>query len=442
MRYWKVVILAIFVILFVVVASMRSVPRAGDSQSPVGSGDHDHEHSTDEDHSGHDHEHSLKEDDADHGHEHTAGDLPVDHDHESIAEGLVHMTEEDMVRYGIAVAKTGRGMFDLRHRVRGELVLNADRTAQIVPRVAGIVRKVEVDLGDRVKAGEILAVIESRELADYKAAYLTSVEEWRLAGSIFEREDKLFKEGISSKSEFLSAKNGLVEAEIGRNSSERKLFALGFDRLMLDALDSSSIEHFALYEIRAPFDGTVIRKHLAEGESVADDDEIFLFSDLDSVWADLRLYQSDMGSLSVGQEVIISAKDGMLGTSGRISHIDPVMDRKTRTALARVVLGNRDGRLRPGTFISADIVIDNVAAELVAPGSAIQYVDDGSVVFVWDGDGFSLRTVTVGRMNDDKVEIVSGLSPGEVIAITNSFRIKAELEKSPDASCSGHGHAH
>lgn len=467
MRYWKLVILAIFVILFVIVMSMRSVPQADENQSHVCSEDddhddhnisgddpghehahedtvdiHAHEHGTDEDHSGHDHELPLKEDNMDHGHEHPAGELSVDHEHEAISENVVHMTEEDMIRYGITIGKAGRGIFDLQHRVRGELVLNSDRTVQIVPRVTGIVRVVEADLGDQMKNGDVLAVIESRELADYKAGYLASVEKWKLAGSIFEREDKLFKEGISSKSEFLSAKNGLAEAEISMNSSERKLFALGFDRVMLEALDFSHIEQFALYEIRAPFDGTVIRKHLAEGESVTGDDEIFLFSDLNIIWADLRLYPSDMGLLSEGQEVIISDQAGMPATRGLISHIDPVMDRNTRTALARVVLENRDGRLRPGTFITAEIVIDNVSASLVAPGAAIQYVEDSPVVFVWDGDGFTLRSVMVGRRNAEKAEIISGLSQGEIIAITNSFRIKAELEKSPDASCSGHGHAH
>ncbi|HSG28479.1 MAG TPA: efflux RND transporter periplasmic adaptor subunit, partial [Candidatus Krumholzibacterium sp.] len=355
---------------------------------------------------------------------------------------IVHMTEENMKKFGIELKKAGPGIFEIPRKAQGEIVLNADRSAHIVPRVSGITVEVLAGLGDKVEKGDLLAVIESPDLADAKAAYLASVERLGLAKAVFQREERLRSEGISSESEFLDAKRGFAEAGIGQRSAQQKLLALGIRGEDLKGLSSAPAEEFARYEVRAPLAGTVIRKHLATGETVAADSEIFQISCLDTVWADLRIYQSDVGLIRAGQEVVISKNQGTPIFGGLITYVDPVIDSRTRTALARVVLDNSSGTFNPGTFISAEIISEKRAAALVVERSTIQEVGGEPCVFVWDGHGFVLRPVVLGHTSGQYAEIVSGLSAGEMIASTNSFRLKAELTTSENASCSAHGHAH
>ncbi len=102
------------------------------------------------------------------------------------------LSDEEMKRFGIEVGKVKTGDIALHIKVPGEIVINSDRLAHIVPRVSGIVQEVKKNLGDIVKEGEVMAIIESRELADVKAAYLTSIEAYRLAEPYFKREEKLW----------------------------------------------------------------------------------------------------------------------------------------------------------------------------------------------------------------------------------------------------------
>ena len=118
------------------------------------------------------------------------------------------------------------------------------------------------------------------------------------------------------------------------------------------------------------------------------------------------------------------------------------MGEKTRTALARIVLDNTSGLLRPGTFATADVLVKRIAAEVVVAKEILQDVDDRASVFVQDEHGFEPRAVTLGSSNDDYVEITSGLRPGEKVVTKNSFRLKAELKKATGATHAGHGHAH
>jgi cobalt-zinc-cadmium efflux system membrane fusion protein len=143
-----------------------------------------------------------------------------------------------------------------------------------------------------------------------------------------------------------------------------------------------------------------------------------------------------------GQKVTISTKSSVPETKGVIGYVDPVIDKKTRISLARVVLDNTSRRLRPGTFVTAEIMVGNHNAKLMVSKDILQDVDDTTCVFVQNGHGFEARPVTIGWSNKSKVEIVSGLKAGEKVVTKNSFRLKAELEKAIGGGNAGHGHAH
>lgn len=352
---------------------------------------------------------------------------------------IVALSDEQIRRFSIEVDRAGSGEFEVHLSVPGEIVINTDRMVHIVSRVPGIVREVKKKLGDPVKEGEVMAVIDSRDLADAKATYLGSIERFELANTIFEREEKLWGQKISSEQEYLNAKQVLAEARIQLRSAEQKLHALGFTHEYLKKLSSLPDEEFIRYEIAAPFDGTITKKYITLGEVVKDDTEFFVVADLDTVWVDLQVHQKDVGLIRKGQEVIISAKSSVPETKGVIDYVDPVIDKKTRTVLARVVLDNTSRRFRPGIFITANVLVENRNAKLVVSKDILQDVDDKTCIFVKSDHGFEARPVTIGRSNETKVEIVSGLQAGETIVTKNSFRLKAELEKTVGG---GHGHAH
>ncbi len=355
---------------------------------------------------------------------------------------IVQLSEEDVTRFGIEVDIAGSEEFEVHLSVPGEIVINTDRMVHIVSRVPGIVQEVKKNLGDPVKKGEVMAVIESRDLADTKATYLAAIERFGLAKSTFEREEKLWKQRISSEQEYLNAKQALVESQIELRSSKQKLIATGFTNEYLSKLADEPDSFLTRFIVIAPFEGTIIQKHITLGEVIKDDTEIFIVADLRTVWVDLQVHQKDMGLIKKGQTVIISAHSSVPETKGVIDYVGPVIDEKTRTALARVVLDNTSRRFRPGTFITANVLLENRNAKLVVSKDILQDVDDKTCIFIKSEHGFEARPVTIGRSNERKVEIISGLRAGETIVTKNSFRLKAELEKATGGGHAGHGHAH
>jgi cobalt-zinc-cadmium efflux system membrane fusion protein len=141
-------------------------------------------------------------------------------------EGSVHLSEEEITEFDIQIVKAERGFIGPTVELSGEIVVNPDRFAHVVPRVAGVVRKVNVGLGDRVRSGDVMAIIDSRELSDLKSGFLAAVERRDLTRTSFVRENRLWKQSISSERDFLAAKQRLAESEIAARSAEQKLHAL------------------------------------------------------------------------------------------------------------------------------------------------------------------------------------------------------------------------
>jgi len=290
-----------------------------------------------------------------HGHDEPKKPGEAREDHGENEHGEEGFSVEDFERFGVRIATAGPGQVDIGVELPGEVRPNADRIAHIAPRFPGVVREVRKHVGDTVRAGDVLAVIESDTLSPF--------------------------------------------------------------------------------ELKAAFDGTVIDKHIAPGEAVSREQPAFIVADLATVWVNITVYQTVLPALRVGQPVVIEASHGKLEATGNVAYIAPVVDQATRTASARVVVPNPDGAWRPGLFVSATILTP-VTAAVVVPRRALQTMEGKPVVFVAEGERFEPRPVSVGRLGRTKVEIVSGLSPGERFADERSFLVKAELGK--DAA--GHEH--
>ncbi|KPK77736.1 MAG: hypothetical protein AMJ79_02250 [Phycisphaerae bacterium SM23_30] len=362
--------------------------------------------------------------------------------HTNESENIIHMHQEEMDKYGIAVGAAEPGELKLEITLPGEIAINTDNMAHIVPRVTGIVREVNVRLGDKVKQGDVLAVLDSRELADAKADYLAARERTALAQANFEREEKLWRDKISSEQEYLSARQNLAEMKITLRSSRQKLIAMGFTPDYLEKLPQEADEPFTRYEITAPFEGTIIEKHIALGEVLKDDAEILIVADLSTVWVNLQVYQKDLPLIRVGQEVCLESRPCLPETHGVIDYVGPIVGTKTRTALARVVLPNPTGELRPGLFVNAKVAIRRERVDVLVNKDHIQYVNDEPCVFVEMADGFEARPVALGESNEDYVVITSGLAAGERYVTGNSFLLKSEWEKAAGGGHINDGHTH
>lgn len=303
----------------------------------------------------------------------------------------------------------------------GEVQFNADRTAHVVPRVAGVVQSVAADLGQLVKKGQVLAVLSSAALAEQRSTLLAAQKRLVLAQRTYAREKTLWQEKISAAQDYWEAQHALQEADIALQSAEQKLLALGAPSPINGALNR--------YEIRAPFDGVVVAKHIALGETVAEDASIFTLSDLSSVWVEVAVPPKDLNVVRVGEQAVVRTTAFSSTASGTIAYVGALLGAQTRTATARVSLKNPEGSWRPGLFVNVEIVANETQVPIAVANEAIHKVEEQAVVFVKNAEGFVVRPVITGLSDSGSTEIIKGLAAGTAYAASNSFVIKSEFGK-------------
>lgn len=191
-----------------------------------------------------------------------------------------------------------------------------------------------------------------------------------------------------------------------------------------------SNESLQPYQVTALINGTVIKKHVTPGEFAGEGEDIYVVADLTTVWVDLDIYRQDFDKLRVGQEVLLDVGEGLRPAQGTIAYISPFGAENTQTMLARVVLPNPTGRLRPGLFIGGEVVIAEEKVALAVRAAALQRMRDWDVVFVRDGDLYEAQPVELGRRDANWAEVLAGLAPGQEYVAANSFILKADVGKS------------
>ena len=345
------------------------------------------------------------------------------------AEGVVHLSAAQIKQFGVETGVAGPGRLRVEVVLPGEVALNADRVAHVVPRVSGVVREVRKNLGDTVQRGEIMAVLESRELADSTAAFLAARERVSLAQSNFAREEQLWQKKISPEQDYIQAKNALAECRIELRTTEQKLRALGFSDEYIAKLPERPEKAAVLYEMAAPFDATIIEKHISMGEVLKEESSAFMIADLSTVWANLDVHQKDLPLIQIGQTAAIGVGNSAPSAEGRISFLEPMAEETNRTIHARVVLPNVGGRWRPGLFVTGRISVDDVKVSILVPNDSLVMVGGKICVFLETGDRFQLQEITPGRTNGTFTEILHGLNSGQNYVIKGAFTLKSELGK-------------
>lgn len=337
-------------------------------------------------------------------------------------EGRVAMDEATARNAGIAVVAAAPARIRSVRQLQGEIHFNQDRLVRVVPRLAGVVTSARANLGDIVRRGDVLAVLESQALGDLKSEYYAARQRLALARTSAEREKRLWEEKITAEQDYLASRQALAEAEIAHRNATQKLAALG-------APADADGANLARLEIRTPIDGVVIEKRVATGEAVAAEANIYVIADLSSVWAEVTLYPADLAAVKLGQRVTVRAGELNASAEGVIAYVGALLGEQTRTAKARITLPNPGQRWRPGLFVTVDLVQEERDVPIAVPVEAIQSLRDWKVVFARFGDVFEVRPVELGRSDGKRVEIVAGLTPGQPVAAANSFVLKADLGK-------------
>lgn len=347
--------------------------------------------------------------------------------HADVQSGLVEMTPEQAQRAGITLATAGPASIEASVTLPGEVRFNDDRTAHIVPRVAGVVEAVSATLGQEVDKGQQLAIVASPELAGLRGQAHAAAERLQLARSSYEREKTLWEQRISAEQDYLQARQAYAEARIEAQSARSRLAALGA------GAEAGAVSRYVL---RAPFKGVVVEKHLSQGEAVKEDANAFLISDLSTVWVEMAVTAKDLDRVRVGQAVSIRPVGGNSAVAGKVSYVGNLLGEQTRTATARVVIDNPERAWRPGLFVSVALVHGKTEAPVAVLASALREVEGRQVVFLKAPNGFRAQPVRTGASDGKRVAIADGLSAGSQYVAAGSFVLKAEQAK----GSAGHGH--
>ena len=323
----------------------------------------------------------------------------------------------------------------------GQLEPAGDRQARVGIRVAGRVASLDAKVGDVVKAGQVLARVESPELGRAMADYVAARAAATLARENAAREKLLFEKKISAEVEWKVAEAEAVKTASEVQAAENRLHALGIGEGGLPG----GVGHYgSTVAATSPIAGIVVERPVTLGQMVVPETSMFVVMDLSEVWVMVDVFERDLAQVSVGQRVRvgITAYPGVT-FDGNVAHIGAVVEPRSRAVKVRVALANGDRKLKPGMFAQVSLS-DTRGTEhehLFIPVGAVQRGQDGPMVFVpGDEDGeFVPRAVKTGHEANGWVAIDSGLAAGDHVVAAGSFILKSELDKESLGE-SGHSH--
>lgn len=334
-------------------------------------------------------------------------------------QGVVNLSARQMQAAGIQLVRPSvggsGGAIELPATIEGD-----PQGIQIVSAaIGGRVVTLSRNLGQTVRRGDTLAIIESREAAQLKGSIEAARARAALAQSNLRREQRLFAERVSPEQDLIAARTAATEANIALRQAQQQLSAAGYG--------GGALNRIAL---PSPISGQIIARSAMLGQTVAADAELYRVANLSTVSLSVSLAAADAGKVRPGSRVEVTAP----GRSGkaRVTFVSPVLDQQTRLVPVIATLDNRGGQWRVGESIKASIQLAGTTGSttISVPQVAVQSVEGKPVVFVRTPSGFRATPVTPGPVNGDRVTILAGLTGREQIAATNSFTLKAELGKS------------
>lgn len=328
---------------------------------------------------------------------------------------------------GIETVAAVEGMEGAGVFATATVVADASHMAVVNPRAAGVVQRIEADLGTRVSRGSPLAVLESSAVGEDRSRLQSANARASVAEANYRREKDLFDKGVAAQREVEEAQR---EFEAAKAEVSAATSALG--------VTGTSGGTAGAYVIRSPIAGVVTKRAATVGTLVRPDDVLFEIVDVSQLWADIDIPEARVPGVKPGQRVVLRV-DGLPGREfhGKIQFVSPIIDPQTRTAKARAALPNPDGQLRANMYAKARIVDDTNQTSVLVPRTAIQEAKGVQLVFIQLAmDAYETRRVKTTPAENNMVAIASDVRPGDRVVTTGSFLLKTEtLKESIGAGC-------
>lgn len=308
--------------------------------------------------------------------------------------------------------------------VPGEITANRYKTSQVTPRISAQIIARSVVRGQDVDEGTPLLTLSSVEMAQAQGMLLISDKEWR-------RVRNLGRNVVSEKR--------YLEAEVARQQGYAKLLSYGMAEAeiteLLKADDASrATGQFILF---APQAGTVVRDDFTIGEFVDPGALLVEISDESTVWVEARLSSEQAAQIEAGASARVKSVENHW-ERGTVVQLQHALDETTRTLMARVEIDNTDDDFHAGQFVDAAIATDESEELLALPEEAVVLMDGSPTVFVIEGDELHPTAIETGAARGGWIEIASGVSVGEEVAVSQIFLLKSLIQKSKMGE--GHGH--
>ncbi len=340
----------------------------------------------------------------------------------------------------VATAPLGKRPVAVAVPLTGEVAFDERRVAHLSLQAEGVIRKVHVGAGEKVKQGQPLVELESIGLGEAESDWLEAQATLRLARKNLDRQTELKAEAITSDREYLEARRELEAAEIRADAARAKLARLGVDGRALARIGGGAGAAGRMV-LRSPTDGTVLSLHAVAGEVARPEESLAVIGDLSSLWVLADLYEADLGKIGPKPEgatatVRVKAFPDR-SFPGTVELLGATMDLATRTVKVRIRLDNPEGLLRPGMFARVELWQPGKEEVPAAPEDAVLADEGRSFVFVHHhGDYYVRRPVETGRRFGGWVEITSGLAGGETVVTNGSFLLKSDgLRAKMGAGC-------
>jgi cobalt-zinc-cadmium efflux system membrane fusion protein len=312
----------------------------------------------------------------------------------------------------LQIAPVAKGSLPRVLRLTGSVAYNAFTTTPVFSAVGGPVRDILVTPGDSVRVGQTLLDINSPDYSAARSAYLKAKEAFALADKNYQRAvDLLAHKAIAERDE-QQAESDRSQAQSDVESSTDTLRALGISDPATIAKSAATLQ----VPLLAPATGEIVERLVGPGQLLqAGATQCFTISDTSTVWVLVNVYQSDLGSVRIGEAVDITTDAYAEVFRGRISYLAPALDPTTRTLQARIVAENPTHKLKKDMYVTATVRAGAVAGALLVPDAAVlRDTENQPFVYVQTGSNqFARRLVTVGDSSGGHTQITSGLSEGE-----------------------------
>ncbi len=330
---------------------------------------------------------------------------------------------------GIEIGEVSLKLLSVESSFPGKVSVNETRLAHVGPRIAGRAVEVFANLGDFIKKGQPLALIDSPELGEAQSQYLKAMTNLQVAEKSYERAKVVLEGKVMSTGEFQRREGEYLSASTEAKAAEDRLHLFGMTEEEVSSIGKGHTinSRVAIY---APVSGTLIERHLTLGEVVEPVKPLFVIADLSNLWVIADIAENDISKVGKGQRVtVVASSYPDREFTGRVVYISDTVDPATRTVKVRAEVENLNGILKPEMFAVVKIGTGKVEA-LAIPESAVQREGEKTIIFVAKGENsFEKRVVTIGPEIDGFHQALSGLEKGERIVTKGVFTLKSEMMK-------------